>query len=396
MTGTWGVLAVTLTIQALVSLAVLAVPAMAPAMALELHVSPSLVGAYVAVVYLGAMLASTVAGPLVVRYGAMRVSQAGLLVCAAGMLILAALPSMPVAAIGAFLTGVGYGPITPASSHLLARSTPPHRASLVFSVKQTGVPLGGVVAGAFVPALVIIGGAAVALYTVALGCVVCTALAQPIRNTLDSDRQSGHRLNVAKLGAPVSLVMRDPSLRPLAAFSFVFSAMQMCLASYLVTYMNSELGYSLVAAGAALSVAQMGGVAGRILWGYVADRWLGARPMLAVVAATMAGSAAAAALLTAGVPRVPLLALLAIFGASATGWNGVYLAEVARLAPRGSASAATGGSLAITFLGVVVGPVIFGAVSGLFGTFRAGYLALALPAAYCAWELRRSRPAPIG
>src|SRR3569832_2154258 len=107
MTGPWGVLAITLTIQALVSLAVLAVPAMAPAMAQVLHVSPSLIGAYVAVVYVGAMLASTVSGPLVIRHGAMRGSQAGLLACARGMALLAVAPSLPAALAGAFLTGLG-------------------------------------------------------------------------------------------------------------------------------------------------------------------------------------------------------------------------------------------------------------------------------------------------
>ena len=60
----------TLAIQALVSLAVLAVPAMGPAAAQELGVSGALLGAYIGLVYLGAMLASLGAAPLVLRYGA--------------------------------------------------------------------------------------------------------------------------------------------------------------------------------------------------------------------------------------------------------------------------------------------------------------------------------------
>jgi hypothetical protein len=40
------------------------------------------------------------------------------------------------------------------------------------------------------------------------------------------------------------------------------------------------------------------------------------------------------------------------------------------------ASMATGGTLAFTFLGVVVGPPMFGALSGLFGTYRAGFVGL--------------------
>ena len=61
-TGAWTTLATTLAIQALVAMAVLTVPAMAPAMAESLGVSPTLIGAYVAIVYIGAMLASMLAG----------------------------------------------------------------------------------------------------------------------------------------------------------------------------------------------------------------------------------------------------------------------------------------------------------------------------------------------
>lgn len=391
--GAWSVLAVTLAIQALVSMAVLTVPAMAPAMAQSLNVSPTLIGLYIAVVYAGAMLASLMSGPWVLRWGAIRVSQLGLLVCAAGLVLLAAAPGVVSALVGAFLIGVGYGPITPASSHLLARTTPPDRVSLVFSIKQTGVPLGGVMAGALVPGLLVFGGTDAALLAVAVGNIVCAAIAQPMRDELDADREPGRALGVASLTGPIRLVVSQPQLAQLASFSFVFSAVQMCLASYLVTYLHSALGYSLVVAGVVLSTAQVGGVVGRVLWGYMADRWLGPRRMLAVLAVLMALCCAITAALNVGAPLVLVIVLMAAFGASATGWNGVYLAEVARMAPAGQASAATGGALSVTFLGVVLGPVLFGMLSGAFDSYRAGYLALALPAAACAWQLLRgARP----
>jgi MFS family permease len=391
--GAWSVLAVTLAIQALVSMAVLTVPAMAPAMAESLNVSPTLIGLYIAVVYVGAMLASLMSGPLVLRWGAIRISQLGLLVCAAGLVLLAVAPGVVSAVVGAVLIGVGYGPITPASSHLLARTTPPDRVSLVFSIKQTGVPLGGVMAGALVPGLLVLGGTEAALLAVAVANLVCAAIAQPMREALDADREPGRALGVASLTGPIRLVVSQPPLAQLASFSFVFSAVQMCLATYLVTYLHSALGYGLVVAGVVLSTAQVGGVVGRVLWGYIADRWLGPRRMLAVLSMLMALCSAMTAALNVDGPLVLVLVLMAAFGASATGWNGVYLAEVARLAPVGQASAATGGALSVTFLGVVLGPVLFGMLSGAFDSYRAGYLALALPAAACAWQLlRRARP----
>lgn len=390
MKETWRPLVVTLTIQAMGAVAVLALPVMAPVVALALGVSTTYTGLYVALVYVGAMAASLGAGAAVARFGAIRVSQAGLVLCAAG-LGLCALPWLPAVTLGAMLIGLGYGPITPASSHLLALTTPPHRMSLVFSVKQTGVPLGGMLAGALVPGLVLLAGWQGALVAVGAANLLCAFAAQPLRSTLDADRNADLPLEFGNLAQPIRLVLSLPALKILAACSFLFSCTQLSLTSYLVVYLHETLAYSLVAAGLALSLAQFGGIAGRILWGWVADRGLGARRMLALLGVVMAGSTLAAALLQSAMPIVPVLATLVVFGASAIGWNGVYLAEVARQAPAGMASIATGGTLAITFFGVVLGPPVFGAISGLFGSYRAGYAALALPLALCAVALLRGR-----
>jgi len=368
-------------------MAVLAVPAMAPAFASVLGVTATWIGVYIGVVYVGAMLASMASGPLVLRLGAIRTSQIAILVCAVGMAVLAWSPSIPSALLSALLVGAGYGPITPASSHILARTVRTKQAALVFSIKQTGVPLGGVMAGALVPPLVVMGGVEIALWSVVVGALAAALLAQFFRETLDVDRQPGYRLHVLGFASSLRLVVQHPLLVRLAAISFVFSVVQVCLATYLVTYLHGTLGYSLVAAGVALSVAQVGGVIGRILWGFVADRRFGALRTLSGLAVLMAVCAAGTAALYAGVPMALTLVLLAAFGASATGWNGVYLAEVARRAPHGMAGAATGGTLAVTFLGMVVGPMLFGAIADVFGGYRSGFLALVLPVTLCAWRL---------
>ena len=390
MKMTWIPLAVTLTIQAMVSMALLALPVMAPVVARALSVPTTYTGLYIAIVYAGAMAASLAAGAAVARFGAIRVSQAGLLLCAAG-LGLCAVPSVPAIALGAFLIGLGYGPITPASSHLLALTTPAERLSLVFSVKQTGVPLGGVLAGAGVPGLLLLVDWQGALLVASAANVLCALAAQPLRHELDADRNSTASLALGSLAHPVKLVLSHPTLTMLAGCSFVFSCAQLSLTTFMVVYLHETLAYSLVAAGLSLSLSQFGGVAGRILWGWVADRGLGARRMLAVLAGVMAASAVATALLQAAMPAVLVLAVLVVFGASAVGWNGVYLAEVARQAPPGMASIATGGTLAFTFFGVVLGPPVFGVISGFFGSYRAGYAALAIPLALCGFMLLRTR-----
>ena len=389
----WAPLAITLAIQSMVAMALLTLPAMAPRVGEALAISPAYIGVYIAVAYAGAMAASLGAGAAVARHGCIRVSQAGLLLCAAG-LALCAIPNLWAMALGALLVGLGYGPVTPASSHLLARTTPAHRMSLVFSIKQTGVPLGGALAGAIVPGLQLVTGWQGALLAVAALNILCAVLAQPLRRDLDGDRDPARRMHLGNLLEPVRLVLSHAGLRMLAACSFVFSIAQLSLTTYLVTFLTDSLAYGLVAAGAVLSISQVGAVIGRVLWGYVADRWLGARRMLAVLASLMTLSALATAMLQPLLPTWVVVAVLFVFGACAIGWNGVYLAEVARQAPPGRAGLATGGTLSITFLGVVLGPPLFGALSGVFGSYRAGFAGMAVPlgvAALVLWRNRRSQ-----
>ena len=393
----WWSLTVTTAVQAMVSMALLTLPAMAPAVARALAVPSTLVGAYVALCYFAAMLSSLVGGTLVRRLGAIRVSQLGLGLCAVG-LALCALPWLPAVALGALCIGAGYGPITPASSHLLALTTPAHRMSLVFSIKQTGVPAGGMLAGALVPGLSLWLGWQGTLLAVAGVCALCAALAQPLRAALDADRQPAQPLALQALFKPIGMVLGHPSLRALAACSFLFSAVQVSTTAYMVTYLNESLGMTLLAAGAALSVSQLAGVVGRIAWGAVADRGLGPRNTLMLLATLMMAGSVLTALLQPQWPTLLIWAIVALLGASAIGWNGVYLATVARQAPPGQAGVATGGTLLFTFMGVVCGSPAFGALAGASGSYRIAFAALALPAALAlgllVWRAAQARREP--
>ena len=63
-----------------------------------------------------------------------------------------------------------------------------------------------------------------------------------------------------------------------------------------------------------------------------------------------------------------------VFGGTAIGWNGVYLAEAARSAPDGKVGAATGGTLFFTFFGVVLGPPLFGWIVSVTGSYPLAFI----------------------
>lgn len=368
-------LATTLAVQALVSMAALTAPVLAPEAASELGIPATLVGVFVALIYVGAMLSSLASGNLVVRFGAIRVSQVCLILCGAGLALAASGALVPMAA-GGLLVGLGYGPVTPASSHILARTTPPHLMGFMFSLKQTGVPLGGALAGALVPGFALLWGWHGAALAVSAACVLMALLAQPTRAGFDADRDRARRLSPAGVFKPLALVFAYPRIRDLAICTFFFGAMQLCLTTYLVTYLTTAYGMPLVTAGLVLALTQGAGVGGRLVWGLVADRWVTPRRLLSLLAFAMAGSSLLTAAFSPDWPLVAVTGVSMLFGATAIGWNGVYLAEVARLAPTGQAGVLTGGTLFFTYFGVVAGPPAFAALVEASGSFAAGYAAV--------------------
>jgi hypothetical protein len=89
-----------------------------------------------------------------------------------------------------------------------------------------------------------------------------------------------------------------------------------------------------------------------------------------------------------GWPLWLLFVFATAFGTTAVGWNGVFLAEVARLAPAGQTGQATGGCMFFTFLGVVVSPPLFSLVLSAGGTYAVAYAIFGAPALLAgAWLL---------
>jgi MFS family permease len=148
-----------------------------------------------------------------------------------------------------------------------------------------------------------------------------------------------------------------------------------------------------VAAGFALAVATVAGVAGRLVFGWIADH-RGNADVLPAIGVLAGACALVLAFAPATWPGIAILAVAALFGATAIGWNGVYLAELARRSPPGTAGGVTGASGVVTFGGVMIGPTIFGLLSALPGGTRVGFAMLAVliggaAIAYVLWDHRK-------
>jgi nitrate/nitrite transporter NarK len=279
-------------------------------------------------------------------------------------------------ALGALVIGTGYGVVTPSSSAILAERTPEGMRAFIFSLKQTGVPIGGALAGVLIPLLIVGFGWKAAALIAGLSCLVLAIAVQPYRAGVDLAPHAPRPAAPLHFLEPFKLVMSHPRLRELALTSFSYSGMQMCMGSFLVVFLADRMSLTVSAAGAALSIAMVAGSIGRILWGVVADNWMSPRTMLGWLGAIMALSAFVTASMTPSWPYVVVLVVSFIYGASAIGWNGVYLAEVVRMAPPGKAGSATGASLAMTYAGVVFLPTVFWAIIHFSGSYAAAFVAV--------------------
>lgn len=353
------------------------VPVLAPAAAVDLGIDPNWVGVFTGLVFMGAMLSSTLGSHLVVRYGGIRITQVGLLTMA-GTLVLLTAAVVPAFAVGGVTLGMSYGLLNPSASQILARHSPPKVIALVFSIKQTGNPLGGILAGATVPVLVLAFDWRAASFAVALLCLVWAVAIQGLRRPLDDDARSAHPISLRKWFEPWQFVLRNPRLRALSLAQGPYAAMQTCLTSYFVVYVVADLGFDLVTAGLAVSVAQAAGMVGRLTWGAIAGPLIDGRRLFGILGVVMSLTAASLAAVSPDWPLSAILLVSALFGAAGLGWGGVFMAELARRAPPGEVARAAGGSSSIGFFGGVLGPLVFSGLVAATGSYGMGFLLLSV------------------
>jgi MFS family permease len=365
MTAPWvAALGATLLMQSVASFMTQSLPVLGPVLTAGFGLPPEAIGNVSALSAAGTVFFLAFGGPVLAKLGPVRMLQAGAALAAAGMLAVA-VGSVPALVVAALTLGIGYGPMPPAGSRILAATAPPGHRTLIFSVKQAGAPAGGMLAGLVTAPVALLFGWQAALALCALTALLSAAAIQPLRALLDAERDHARRIDLATLfsprtlAAPYRALALSPDLPLLTVLAVSFSLLQGCLFAFTVTWLVEARGLALVAAGTAFAALQGAGVAARIFLGWLADRT--GRPSVNLT--LQAFPAAGALLLLIHLPgdagRGAILAAAALAGFFGASWNGIYLAEVARLVPREQVADATAGSTLFTFLGYVLGPALF-------------------------------------
>ena len=389
-------LAATLMVQTVGVFVSQTIPVIAPVMTADLGIAPERVGNLASLTTLGAILFLLFGTPFVAAFGPARLLQWGLLAGAAAM-ALAATGAVWLLPVAALLMGIGYGPTGPASSRILQETAPPRHRMLIFSIKQAGAPAGGALAGLVAAPVAALWGWQPAMWlAVAIG-LLAAALLWPVRGRLDTEPARRFPLREAftlkRLGGPVTALRLHPVLPPLTLLAFAFAALQGTLFTFAVTWLVEAHGMALTAAGTVYATMQVAGVVGRLVLGWAADRTGDATRSLAVHALVAAALSALFVLAAPGAAWGLVLLFGFLCGFTSASWNGIFLAEVARVAPPDRVAEASSGAIMLCFLGYLIAPTAFAVAVGIADGWTAPFLAACVLLAAIALVVMASRGA---
>ena len=375
------------------SMAMLVLPAVAPAVARDYGMDASVIGYQISLVGAGFVVSLLYTGNFSRRFGAARTNQFGHATVAAGLMLML-IPSPAFLVIGSLSLGLGYGLLGPSVTTLLIRFTPSARRNFIFSIQQTSVPLGGILAALAAPALAVALDWRWSLVLTALLLLGVVALMQRGRRHWDEDREPQAPAISSNPLAAFMLIWLHPRLRLLSVAAGCLCWGQFCVASYTVVACVEALGMSLIMAGTVLTVVQLSNAASRLVAGWLADRaGSTTRVLLGIVALMLATSVASIWLSPAW--SVPMLYIYFALQGIATGaWAGLVLAEVGHLAPGSQVSIAVSGALVYINAGKLIGPAVFAArytFTTSYGLAFASIAAPALLALFCLARLTRHR-----
>lgn len=351
------------------------IPIIAPAVSEEFGWSGSSIGYLTASNSLGGFAILLVGSALFKQVGGMRCLQFTLLVGAAGMALFLH-PNVGVALAACFAMGLSNGAANPAGSEVLQRFSPPGKRNLVFSIKQAGVPLGGVIAGLFVPVMIAIAGWRVALFVCAWLVILPTMLTWRVGARLD-ETPAGRRWRftlpkfqwLRTLKAPLASLKSNRGLMKVSIVGSLFAVSQSCWFTFTVIYLIDRLGYSLGEAGVVFAVMQAGGVIGRIALGWLSDHLQSTTAPLLIAAIFSAATTVMLGCSTPGWPLWAMVILAFVAGASAASWNGVQIAEVARRSPSHLISETAAGASILVAVVNMLAPAAFAAFVAASGRY---------------------------
>ena len=365
--------------QALASMCGLVLPIAAPEMSADTGLPASLIGAYWMAIYGVGFFASLGCGGYIQRFGPLRLSQVALVLMGIALMVSVS-GSLWVIGGSCLFLGIGAAISTPCSTAILAKISTPEKAPLVFSFKQTGVPVGGIFAGLLVPFFTLNFGWQGAFVGCGMLCITYAALLQPLRRVYDAERSAAKGFDLKAIFVLLKSVVTVKAYRQLGLTLWAYVGVQAIFGAFFVAYLVQELGHDLALAGQIFAGAQMASIVARVGWGWLAGRYVQPRLLLALIGLIIVAAAVATGSFTKDWSIALVTLVGVVYASSAVAFHGVLIAEIVRVLPPEEVSTMSGAILAFAMLGMMGYPALFGIVLQLSGNYGTGFLLAAIPA----------------
>jgi MFS transporter, ACS family, hexuronate transporter len=368
----WVILGITFLIQFVSSMANYAFGPLAPFLISDLNINRTQLGLFSSLVYLGTVFFCMPAGWLIDKFGVRRLLLLGPGMLGIFFLLFSTIPNLGVGYVLVFLIGLGYLFLAPTTAVALIQWFQKKSRATAVSIKQSAVTAGAAVAAILIPSLSIWLGwrNAVAI----LGAVVI--LVAIFGYTIFREWPDGSPKVQAPMLATFRKVMTNKNLLCLGIACTLYLALQSCINSYLVLEMVELKSMSVVLAGTFLMIANIGGAAGRIMWGAISDRaFNGRRKKVMMIIGLISGTLT----ITSSFSLVDMhewmiYIIIALLGACAFGWNGVLNVFATELSGKEKAATGLGWTFSIATLGGVFGPPLFGFIVDKTSSYSPAWL----------------------
>jgi MFS family permease len=347
---------VSVSVLAAATFAMSAIGVLAPKLSSAFDLSRAGVGLLTSLMFLGAAIGSGPAGRLTDRRPPAHVLGVAMAGFAGAVALFALAPTLPVLLVAVTLAGLAFGGINPPTNVMVAGRLA-RRVGFFLGLKQSGVPLGGLLAGIVLPPVALAYGWRVSVGLAAVLCGLAAVGVLLIRNARGMVRPP------AEHQRPID----RRQITALGTFGFVMAGSQWAFLTYLVLFLTEELHFGLALAGLALALAQGLGACARLLWGWLSDA-SGKRLEVLLVMAAM--QIVALELLAVVPVQAAVWPMIGLAGLSVVGWNGAFYGLVAETAGPGRIGQATGRALVLIFAGSVVFPPLLGALVDAVDSWR--------------------------
>jgi sugar phosphate permease len=374
----WTILALGTGAQAAYSATFLGIPVLAPALRAKYGLTLPEVGLVIATANLGSVATLLPWGLLADRVGERFVLATGLTGAAVALTGAAFAPSFGVLVVALTAAGASGASVNAASGRAVMGWFGAGERGFALGIRQTAVPIGGIVVALVLPPIVDVWGVRGGLIALALGCFA-TAMAglaglreAPVAH--EELRDVGHPL-------------RDGRMWRLSVGSALVIAAQASILGFVVLFLHGERGLSTAAAAGVFALMQVIGAVLRIAAGRWSDRVRARIAPLRQLCFGLAATLLASAVLT-GAPLAVLLPALVAAGALSLSWNGLSFTAAAELAGRARSGAAIGFQQTALSVSYAATAPVFAAVVDA-GSWRLGFALAALMPLAGATMLRR-------